>query len=89
MKFTRIIEHKHFQPVDCEHTIITKEYPQEWTPADEAYYPINDQKNMELYHQYRKLAKGENVLFGGRLAEYKYYDMHQIIRSAFTLLEKI
>ncbi|EML5939956.1 UDP-galactopyranose mutase [Citrobacter freundii] len=89
VKFTRIIEHKHFQPVDCEHTIITKEYPQEWTPADEAYYPINDQKNMELYHQYRKLAKGENVLFGGRLAEYKYYDMHQIIRSAFTLLEKI
>lgn len=89
VKFTRIIEHKHFQPVDCDYTIITKEYPQEWTPKDEAYYPINDQKNMHLYHQYRKLASEENVLFGGRLAEYKYYDMHQIIRSAFNLLEKI
>ncbi|HAS0881939.1 UDP-galactopyranose mutase [Enterobacter roggenkampii] len=89
VKFTRIIEHKHFQPVDCDYTIITKEYPQEWTPKDEAYYPINDQKNMNLYHQYRKLASEEKVLFGGRLAEYKYYDMHQIIRSAFNLLEKI
>lgn len=87
--FTRIIEHKHFQPVECGHTIITKEYPQEWTPADEAYYPINDQKNMDLYHQYRKLAAEEDILFGGRLAEYKYYDMHQIIRSAFNLLDKI
>ncbi|HGY1165656.1 TPA: UDP-galactopyranose mutase [Citrobacter braakii] len=87
--FTRIIEHKHFQPIDCKHTIITKEYPQEWTPADEAYYPINDQKNMELFHRYRKLAAEEDILFGGRLAEYKYYDMHQIIRSAFNLLDKL
>jgi UDP-galactopyranose mutase len=85
--FTRIIEHKHFDPVDTPHTVITEEYPTEWKEGDEPYYPINDDKNMELFKKYRQLAKTEDVIFGGRLAEYKYYDMHQVIRSALNLLE--
>lgn len=86
--FTRIIEHKHFDPVDTKHTIITKEFPSEWKRGDEPYYPVNDEKNMELYKKYRKLASAEtNVHFGGRLAEYKYYDMHQVIRAALNFVE--
>lgn len=88
--FTRIIEHKHFDFVDVEHTVITREYPSEWTKGDEPYYPVNDAKNMELFKRYRTLAKKEeNVLFGGRLAEYKYYDMHQVVRSALNLVDNI
>ncbi|MCE4202352.1 UDP-galactopyranose mutase, partial [Escherichia coli] len=87
--FTRIIEHKHFDPVDNDITIITKEYPREWTEGDEPYYPVNDEKNMQLFKKYRELALKENVIFGGRLAEYKYYDMHQIIRSALNTVEKL
>lgn len=86
--YTRIIEHKHFDPVDTEHTVITEEYPSEWKEGDEPYYPVNDDKNMELFKKYRELAKSENVIFGGRLAEYKYYDMHQVIRSALNLISK-
>ncbi|MEA0323287.1 UDP-galactopyranose mutase, partial [Escherichia coli] len=72
--FTRIIEHKHFDPVETGHTVITKEYPMEWRKGMEAYYPVNDEKNNQLYKEYRKLAsKEKNVIFGGRLAEYKYY----------------
>ncbi|MCL1090119.1 UDP-galactopyranose mutase [Shewanella profunda] len=85
--FTRIIEHKHFDPVDTNHTVITEEYPSEWKEGDEPYYPINDDKNMKLFKEYRKLASKENVIFGGRLAEYKYYDMHQVIKSALNLIE--
>ncbi|AEX20684.1 MULTISPECIES: UDP-galactopyranose mutase [Vibrio] len=89
--FTRIIEHKHFDPVDTEHTIITKEYPSEWKPGDEPYYPVNDEKNMALFKKYRQLAKNESedVFFGGRLAEYKYYDMHQVIRSALNKVNEM
>ncbi|PKG93299.1 UDP-galactopyranose mutase [Paraglaciecola sp. MB-3u-78] len=87
--FTRIIEHKHFDPVKTNHTVITEEYPSEWKEGNEPYYPINDDKNMLLFKQYRELAKSENVIFGGRLAEYKYYDMHQVIRSALTKLSKL
>ncbi|EKP1128864.1 UDP-galactopyranose mutase [Klebsiella michiganensis] len=80
---TRIIEHKHFDPVDVSHTVITKEFPVEWTLGSEAYYPINDKKNMDIFKKYRELAKAEDkIIFGGRLAEYKYYDMHQVIASA-------
>lgn len=82
--FTRIIEHKHFDSVDTPHTIVTREYPAEWQLGDEPYYPVNDDKNMELFKKYRSLAKSENVIFGGRLAEYKYYDMHQVIKSALN-----
>ncbi|MBQ4776530.1 UDP-galactopyranose mutase [Pectobacterium versatile] len=88
--FTRIIEHKHFNFADTENTVITKEYPREWNPGDEPYYPINDDKNMELYKKYRSLSlKEKDVFFGGRLAEYKYYDMHQVIRSALNLIGKL
>lgn len=87
--YTRIIEHKHFDPVETPYTVITKEYPQEWKEGDEPYYPINDAKNMELFKKYRMLAKDENIIFGGRLAEYKYYDMHQVIRSALNTVEAL
>ncbi|MCG3880610.1 UDP-galactopyranose mutase, partial [Psychrobacter sp. Ps6] len=71
-------------------TVITKEYPKEWSEGDEPYYPINDDKNMELYKKYRELAKKEkDIIFGGRLAEYKYYDMHQVIRSALNTLNTL
>ena len=80
---TRIIEHKHFEFGSQPATVITREYPEEWTPGKEAYYPINDEKNDQKFKQYMELVKNErNVIFGGRLAEYKYYDMHQVIGAA-------
>lgn len=83
--YTRIIEHKHFEFGNQEKTIITKEYPQEWTDEKEPYYPINDEKNSLIYRKYKSIAELEdNVIFGGRLAEYKYYDMHQVIASALV-----
>ncbi|KFF63527.1 UDP-galactopyranose mutase [Pectobacterium brasiliense] len=88
--YTRVIEHKHFDPINSPFTVVTHEYPKEWCVGDEPYYPVNDDKNMVLYKKYRELAKKENgVFFGGRLAEYKYYDMHQIIRSALNLINKL
>lgn len=87
--FTRIIEHKHFDTVDTSHTIVTREYPVEWKLGDEPYYPVNDDKNMLLFKKYRDLAKNENIIFGGRLAEYKYYDMHQVIKSALNAIESL
>ena len=86
--YTRIIEHKHFDAVETNHTVITKEYSSEWKVGDEPYYPVNDEKNMTLFKKYRELAKKENVMFGGRLAEYKYYDMHQVIKSALSMVKK-
>lgn len=81
--YTRIIEHKHFEFGKQPHTVITKEYPENWTPEKEAYYPINNDDNQKKYQQYKALTlKEPNIIFGGRLAEYKYYDMHQIIASA-------
>ncbi|EMB0248346.1 UDP-galactopyranose mutase [Escherichia coli] len=83
--FTRIIEHKHFDYIDSQLTVITKEFPGEWKPGDEPYYPVNDDKNMTIYKKYRELSKkNTKFVFGGRLAEYKYYDMHQVIRSALN-----
>lgn len=88
--YTRIIEHKHFDPVNTSHTVITKEYPKDWKLGDEPYYPVNDKRNMELFKVYRNKAKTEeNVIFGGRLAEYKYYDMHQVIRSALNTVREL
>ena len=93
--FTRIIEHKWFEfgkdeaGNDIPKTVISKEYSSEWKPGDEPYYPVNDKKNSELYAEYRKLADKEtNVVFGGRLGEYKYYDMDAVIASALRLCEK-
>ncbi|SBK34377.1 UDP-galactopyranose mutase [Klebsiella pneumoniae] len=88
--FTRIIEHKHFDDAKTEHTIITREYPSEWQVGSEPYYPINNDSNMEVFRKYRELAKKEQrVIFGGRLAEYKYYDMHQVISSALKTISDI
>jgi len=87
--YTRIIEHKHFEFGTQPVTYITKEYPVEWKPGDEAYYPVNDSKNQDLYTKYAALAKREtNVIFGGRLAEYKYYDMDDVIYSAIKCAKK-
>lgn len=81
--YTRIIEHKHFEFGTQKKTVITYEYPDEWSLGKESYYPVNDDKNNAIYNQYKNLSeKDKNVIFGGRLAEYKYYDMHQIIGSA-------
>ena len=93
--WTRIIEHKWFEfgkddnGNDLPKTIISKEYSSEWKPGDEPYYPVNDEKNGSLYQQYKELAsKEEKVIFGGRLGEYKYYDMDQVIASVLDMCEK-
>ena len=81
--FTRIIEHKHFAFNTCKGTFITREYPAEFTEGCEPYYPINNERNNELFEKYRELAQKEpNVIFGGRLGNYKYYDMDKVIRAA-------
>ena len=86
--FTRIIEHKHFEFGTQSKTVITKEYPQNWDLAKEAYYPINDEHNQGIYKKYQAKADTlPNVIFGGRLAEYRYYDMHQIIASALKAVK--
>lgn len=87
--YTRIIEHKHFEFGTQPNTIITREYPADWKRGDEPYYPINDERNSSLYAQYAALAEKEkNVLFGGRLGQYKYYDMDKVIAEALKLAEK-
>ena len=86
--YTRIIEHKHFEFGNQPKTIITKEYPQDMSKNTEAYYPINDDKNQMIYDKYKKLADNlSDIIFGGRLAEYKYYDMHQVIEKALKIVE--
>ena len=88
--YTRVIEHKHFESAKSNKTVVTYEYPDDWTEEKEAYYVINDDKNNNLKEQYQELAnKEENVIFGGRLAEYKYYDMDDVIRSAMDTYHKI
>ena len=87
--YTRIIEHKHFEFGTQPKTVISKEYSQEWQPGIEPYYPINDVENGALYERYRLLAeKEEGVIFGGRLGEYKYYDMDAVIASALACAER-
>ena len=87
--YTRIIEHKHFEFGTQPKTVISREYSAEWKVGDEPYYPVNDEKNGALYARYRALADGEkNVLFGGRLGEYKYYDMDKVIESALAAVQK-
>ena len=93
--WTRIIEHKWFtfgrdeSGAELPGTIISREYSSEWRPGDDPYYPVNDKKNSELYGRYRSLAEGErNVIFGGRLGEYKYYDMDAVIDSALNLAHR-
>lgn len=87
--YTRIIEHKHFEYGTHPKTVITREYPVKWEKGDEPYYPINNEKNNNMYAKYKTLADKEtNVIFGGRLAEYKYYDMHNVIEQALKYVEK-
>lgn len=92
--YTRVIEHKHFAPEEeREHpkdfTIISREYSTEWKPGIEPYYPVNDEKNSALYEQYAELAKKEkDVIFGGRLGQYKYYDMDKVIRAALDAVNE-
>ena len=87
--YTRIIEHKHFENAVSDKTVITREYPADWQEGMEQYYPVNDDKNNELFLKYKaKAEKENNMLFGGRLAEYKYYDMDKVIASALELCDK-
>ena len=87
--WTRIIEHKWFEFGTQPKTVISREYSSEWKPGDEPYYPVNDEKNGALYQQYKALAdKEEKIIFGGRLGEYKYYDMDAVIASALDMCEK-
>ena len=89
--FTRIIEHKHFESFgqavyDNPKTVISREYSTEWTPGMEPFYPVNDDKNAALYKQYKSLADQQtDVLFGGRLAEYAYYDMAPVIQKVLNM----
>lgn len=88
--YTRVIEHKHFAFGTQEKTIITKEYPADWVAGMEPYYPINDAKNTELYQKYADLAANETkILFGGRLAQYKYYDMDKCVEAALSLCDRV
>ncbi|MDD8048033.1 MAG: UDP-galactopyranose mutase [Thomasclavelia sp.] len=87
--YTRIIEHKHFEYGTQPKTVITKEYSSTWEKGDEPYYPMNDDKNNSLYQKYKELADQENkVIFGGRLGQYKYYDMHNVIDEALKCVKK-
>ena len=87
--YTRIIEHKHFEFGAQPDTVITREYPAAWKKGDEPYYPVNDERNTRLFARYQELAKEEkNVVFGGRLGQYRYYDMDKVIEAALALAEK-
>lgn len=86
--YTRIIEHKHFEKGTQEKTVITREYSVDWKRGDEPYYPINDAKNNEMYQKYLEEAKGKDVIFCGRLADYKYYDMHVVIERALNVVRE-
>lgn len=94
--WTRIIEHKWFEfgkdenGKELEKTVISREYSSEWRPGDEPYYPVNDEKNGALYKKYKGLADNEeNVIFGGRLGEYKYYDMDQVIAATLDCTDRV
>lgn len=87
--YTRVIEHKHFEFGTQKKTVISREYSSEWKVGDEPYYPVNDEKNSVLYEKYASLAAGEdNVIFGGRLGAYRYYDMDKVIASALELVDR-
>ncbi|MCD2436458.1 UDP-galactopyranose mutase [Acidaminococcus sp. NSJ-142] len=85
--YTRVIEHKHFEFGTQPVTYVTREYPAEWQPGEEAYYPVNDERNQKLYERYAELVRKEKgVIFGGRLAEYKYYDMDDVVERALRVV---
>ncbi len=83
--YTRIIEHKHFEFGKQPGTVVTREYPAEWKPGDEPYYPVNDEKNDALLKRYQELARQKgHIIFGGRLGQYKYYDMDKVVEAALA-----
>ena len=85
----KVISRKHFEFLDCKGTVITKEYSHKWKKGEDAYYPINNNKNNDLYSKYLELAKNDkNVIFGGRLGNYKYYDMDKTIEASLELCKK-
>jgi UDP-galactopyranose mutase len=87
--YTRIIEHKHFEFGKGRGTVITKEYPSEWKPGDEPYYPMNNDRNNILFARYQREAESwTQVIFGGRLGQYKYYNMDQVIRQALDAVKR-
>ena len=87
--YTRIIEHKHFAAGSQEKTVISREYPEEWHPGMEPYYPVNNEENNALYARYKEMAgREQNVIFGGRLGQYTYYDMDKVIAAALKTAEK-
>ena len=90
--YTRVIEHKHFEfgKGDKDKTVITREYPADWKRGDEPYYPVNDKRNNSLYKEYQNLAskEAENVIFGGRLGQYRYYNMDQVIAAALVTVKE-
>ena len=86
--YTRIIEHKHFDNTNSNKTVITREYPDKYEEGKEPYYQINNEQNERIYNKYKLIAKKEkNVIFGGRLGEYKYYNMDEVIKRALELVE--
>jgi len=88
--YTRIIEHKHFEFGQQPKTVISREYSSEWRPGDDPYYPVNDEKNNALYSKYRNLSLSESrTIFGGRLADYKYYDMHQVVAACLAKVRTV
>ncbi len=88
--YTRIIEHKHFEWANTPKTVISREYSEKWNVGDEPYYPLNDDKNNRLYAEYKQLSSKENnVIFGGRLGQYKYYDMDKVIAEALALCDSL
>ena len=89
MPYTRIIEHKHFDWVKTDITVVTHEYPEVWHRDATPYYPINNDKNNALYQKYKELVPATGIIFGGRLAEYRYYDMHQVIAAALHDSKKV
>jgi UDP-galactopyranose mutase len=86
--FTRTVEHKHFEPTNVPHTIVTREFPRDHTPDNEPYYPIVDQRNSSLYRRYRRLSRQTDTIFGGRLGTYQYYNMDQVIAQAVKTAER-
>lgn len=87
--YTRIIEHKHFEYGNQPKTVITREYPDKWNVTKEPYYPINNDKNNQLYEKYKQLAEQDkNIIFGGRLGQYKYYDMDKVIAEALNICKQ-
>ncbi len=87
--YTRVIEHKHFEFTKSDMTVVTKEYPANWSYGDEPYYPVNNDMNNELFAKYKELAEREDIIFGGRLGNYQYYDMDKVIKSALEVVAKV